>query len=31
MKSKKWKYKNTWFLYVKSKKGFLEFPTEKNT
>ena len=31
MKTKKWKYKNTWFLYVKSKKGFLEFPTEKKT
>ena len=29
--SEKWKYKKTWFLYVTSNKGFLEFSTIKIT
>ena len=29
--SSKWKYKKTWFLYVTSSKGFLEFSTAKTT
>ena len=29
--SEKWKYKKTWFLYVTSNKGFLEFSVSKTT